>query len=105
MATDIVRAPRKKTGRNVAIAGGVITLVADGRGARDVPRLAGARPRRCARIWSITEAWVMHTMIRMVPRHVGHASGSTSKICCRSAAQRRAASVGASRGCKTSPRT
>ncbi len=35
----------------------------------------------------------MNAMIRMGPRHVGHASGSTSKICCRSAAQRRAVGV------------
>jgi len=45
-----------------------------------------ARARSCARIWSITDVWVMHAMIRMGPRHVGHARGSTSKICCRSAA-------------------
>ena len=30
-------------------------------------------------------------MIRVGPRHVGQASGSTSKICCRSAAHRRLA--------------
>jgi hypothetical protein len=75
---------------------------AGGRGARDAPRLPGARVdgglrapvwgpcaarvRRCVRIWSITDAWVMNAMIRMGPRHVGHASGSTSKICWRRAA-------------------
>ncbi len=63
--------------------------------------VVAARVRRCARIWSITEAWVMNAMIRMGPRHVGQASGSTSKICCRSAAHRRLASVGASRGAGT----
>ena len=39
----------------------------------------------------------MHAMIRIGPRHVGHASGSTSKICGRRAAQRRAASGGVGR--------
>jgi hypothetical protein len=43
----------------------------------------------------------MNATMRMVPWHVGHASGSTSKICCRSAAHRRVASVGASRGATT----
>ena len=56
-----------------------------------------ARARRCARIWSITDAWVMNAMIRMGPRHVEHARGSTSKICCSSAAHWRVASVGARR--------
>ena len=37
---------------------------------------AEARGRRCVRIWSITDGWVMHAMIRMGPRHVGHARGS-----------------------------
>ena len=37
----------------------------------------------------------------MVPWQGGHASRSTSKICCRSAAHRRVASVGASRGAAT----
>ncbi len=37
-------------------------------------------------------------MIRIGPWHVGHASGSTSKICWRSDAHRRVASVGASLG-------
>ena len=36
-----------------------------------------ARVRRCVRIWSITDVWVMNAMIRMGPRHVGHARGST----------------------------
>ena len=36
----------------------------------------------------------MKATIRIVPWHVGHASGSTSKICCTSSAQRRGASVG-----------
>ncbi len=67
---------------------------ADGRGARDVRRLAEARvdgglrapawtarARRWVRIWSIPDAWVMRAMIRIGPRHVGHASGSTSTIC------------------------
>ena len=35
----------------------------------------------------------MHATTRIVPWHVGHRSGSTSKICCRSDAQRRAASI------------
>ena len=39
---------------------------------------AEARVRRSVRIWSITDAWVMHAMIRMGPRHVGHARGSTA---------------------------
>ena len=37
------------------------------------------RARRCVRIWSITDVWVMTAMIRMGPWHVGQASGSTSK--------------------------
>ena len=36
--------------------------------------------------------------IRIGPAQCGHVSGSTSTICCRNAAQRREASVGASRG-------
>ena len=93
---------------------GTVWASADGRGARDVPRLAEARvdgglrapawtarARRWVRIWSITDAWVMHAMIRIGPRHVGHASGSTSTICCNRAAQRWTASVGASRGAGT----
>ena len=72
---------------------------ADGRGERDAPRLVGARVdgglrgpawasraaqvRRCVRIWSITDAWVMNATMRIAPWQVGHASGSTSKICCR----------------------
>jgi hypothetical protein len=62
---------------------------------------AAARGRRCVRIWSITDACVMNATIRMGPWHVGHVRGSTSKICCRSAAQRRVASVGASLGAVT----
>jgi transposase len=60
-----------------------------------------ARVRRCARIRSITETWVMNATTRMGPWQVGHASGSTSKICCKRAAHRRVASVGASRGAGT----
>ena len=92
-------------------------LVAGGREARDAPRRAGARVdgglraparaawsacaarvRRCVRIWSITDVCVMNATIRIAPWHVGHARGSTSKICWSSAAHRRLASVGASRG-------
>ncbi len=43
----------------------------------------------------------MNAMIQMGPRHVGQASGSTSKICRRSANRRRVASEGASRGVGT----
>jgi hypothetical protein len=43
----------------------------------------------------------MNATIRIGPAHWGHASGSTSKICCSNAAQRREASVGASRGVVT----
>jgi len=50
------------------------------------------------RIWSITDASVMHATMRIAPWQVGHASGSTSKSCCRRVAQRRDASLGASRG-------
>jgi len=39
----------------------------------------------------ITDAWVMNATIRITPGQVGHASGSTSKICWRSAAHRRVA--------------
>jgi transposase len=60
-----------------------------------------ARVRRCARIRSITETWVMNATTRMGPWPVGHASGSTSNICCNRAAHRRVASVGASRGAGT----
>ncbi len=31
-----------------------------------------------SRIWSITDAWVMNATMRIAPRQVGHASGSTS---------------------------
>jgi hypothetical protein len=57
-----------------------VVMPADGRGARVVPRFAGAR---------------------VDPQHAGHASGSTSKICWRRATHRRLASVGASRGAET----
>lgn len=60
-----------------------------------------ARERRWAKIWSITDAWVMKATRRIAPWQDGHASGSTSKICCRSAAHRRLASVGARRGAGT----
>ena len=53
------------------------------------------------RISSITDVWVMNATIRMGPWQVRHASGSTSTICCRRAAHRRVASVGASRGAET----
>jgi len=82
--------PRVVAGRREARPHAGVGASADGREARDVPRLAGARvdgglrapawaarERRWARIWSITDAWVMHAMLRMGPRHVGHASGST----------------------------
>ena len=49
----------------------------------------------------MTDACVMHATIRIAPWHVGHASGSTSKICWSSAAHRRAASVGANRAAAT----
>ncbi len=93
---------RGGTGRRRGRTHGPVGASADGRGARDAPRLAGARVdgglrgptcasraarvRRWVRIWSITDVWVMNATIRMGPRHVGHASESTSKICCRSAA-------------------
>ena len=37
----------------------------------------------------------MHATIRIAPAQCGHTSGSTSKICYRSAARRRVVSVGA----------
>lgn len=43
----------------------------------------------------------MKATIRIAPWHVGHARGSTSKICWSSAAHRRLASVGARRGAGT----
>jgi uncharacterized protein (DUF2141 family) len=49
----------------------------------------------------MTDACVMKATRRIAPWQVGHASGATSKICCRSAAHRRVASVGASRGAAT----
>ena len=60
-----------------------------------------ARARRCVRIWSITDVCVMKATMRIAPWQVGHASGSTSKNCWSSAAHRRVASVGASRGAGT----
>jgi hypothetical protein len=70
---------------------------ANGRGARDATRLAGARVdgglrasawaawaarvQRGVRIWSITAACVMKATRRIAPRQVGQASGSTSNIC------------------------
>ena len=59
---------------------------------------AAARVRRCVRICSITVVCVMNATLRLVPWHVGHASGSIATICCRIAAHRCVASVGASRG-------
>jgi hypothetical protein len=53
------------------------------------------------RIWSITDVCVMKATMRIAPWQVGQASGSTSKICCKRAAHRRVASVGASRGAGT----
>ncbi len=93
--------PRRTSPRRGGASGGRIQVTggasADGRGARDGPRLARARVdgglrapacaarearvRRWVRIWSITDAWVMNAMIRMGPRQVGHARGSTSKSC------------------------
>ena len=47
-------------------------LVAGGQ--RSPPDTAGeAQVRSCATIWSITDAWVMNTIIRVGPEHVGHA--------------------------------
>ena len=111
--------PRVAAGRR-GRAQGTVGASADGRGARDAPRLAGARVdggllapawvacaarearvRRCARIWSITDAWVMNATMRMAPWQVGHASESTSNICCSRVAHRRLASVGARRGAAT----
>ena len=69
------------------------------------------KPNRCAFVgcsvsyWTlsfrITDAWVMNPTTRMGPWQVGHASGSTSNICCRRAAHRRVASLGARRGAGT----
>ena len=116
------RAPNVPAGRGASggRTQGAVGASTGGRGARDAPRLAGARvdaglrapafaawaawaaqERRWVRIWSITAAWVMNARIRMGPRQVGHASGSTSKICWSRAAHRRLASLGASRGAGT----
>ncbi len=66
---------------------------AGGRGTRVDGGLRGpacaaraARVRRWVRIWSITAAWVMQATMRIAPWQHGHASGSTSKSCWRSAA-------------------
>ena len=44
-------------------------------GLRAPPGAAVVARRRCVRIWSITDGWVMHEMIRMGSWHVGHARG------------------------------
>jgi hypothetical protein len=44
-------------------------------------------------MWSITDACVMTATIRIARRQVGQASGSTSKICCRSAAHPQAIGI------------
>ncbi len=73
------------------------------------PRVAGglrapawaagaARVRRWLRIWSITDGCVLSATMRIAPRPVGHASGSTSTNCWSRTAHRRLASVGSSRG-------
>ncbi len=49
----------------------------------------------------MTDDGVRNATMRMTPWQDGHARGSTSKICCRSAAHRRAASVGTSLGAGT----
>ena len=62
---------------------------ADGRGARDVPRIAGARVDggtpwpgvpltggagpKVVRIWSITDVWVMQATMHIAPWQDGHA--------------------------------
>ena len=94
-----------------------VMVSADGRGTRDAPRPTGAhvdgglrgpacdsraaRVRRWVRIWSMTDDGVMNATMRMTPWQAGHASGSTSRICRRSAAHRRLASGGARRGAGT----
>ena len=45
-----------------------------------------ARVRRCVSTWSMTDDGVMNATRRITPWQDGHARGSTSKICCRSAA-------------------
>jgi hypothetical protein len=119
--------PRDRRGETAAHAGGPRVVAgprgrtpvtrgasAERRGARAVPRLAGARVdggrrgpacaarearvRRWVRIGSITDVWVMPATRRLAPWQDGHASGSTSKICWSRVAHRRLASVGASRG-------
>jgi len=49
----------------------------------------------------MTDGCMMQATRRIAPWHVVQASGSTSKICWSSAAHRRLASVGASRGAGT----
>ncbi len=71
-------------------------------------RVRSAAPRVAALLAEVRQDLVDHRGLRderhdphgpvMVPWHVGHASGSTSKICCSNAAHRCVASVGASRG-------
>ncbi len=39
-----------------------------------------AQVRRCVRIWSFTDVWVMQATSRMGPRHVGHDSGSAVSV-------------------------
>ena len=49
----------------------------------------------------MTDACVKKATTRIVPWQAGHASGSTSTICCRRAAQRRVDALGGSRGADT----
>ena len=49
----------------------------------------------------MTDDCVMNATMRITPWQDGHARGSTSEICCRSAAHRRLASVSASLGAGT----
>jgi len=49
----------------------------------------------------VTDVWVIQATMRIAPWQDGHASGSTTKICWRSAAHRRAASVAANCGAAT----
>jgi len=60
-----------------------------------------ARVRRCVRIRSITDGFVMQATRRITLWQLGHARRSTSKICWSSVAHRRVASVSASRGADT----
>ena len=45
-------------------------------------------------VGSMTDAWAMHATMRIAPWQAGQVGGSTSKICCNTAAQRRVASAG-----------